>query len=71
MASADELRRRTHEFIVRLLLDRLQERGWPRQIDAGRLAELLFGPGPTAEQIQGLQAMADSAEAGERGASAP
>ena len=65
VGSADELRRRTHEFIVRLLLDRLQERGWPRQIDAGRLAELLFGPGPTAEQVQELQAMADSAE-GER-----
>ena len=65
LATADELRRRTHAFIVRLLLDRLEERGWPRRIDAGRLAELLYGPGPTPEQVEGLQAMADSVE-GER-----
>jgi uncharacterized LabA/DUF88 family protein len=61
LATLEDLRRRTQEFIVRLLLERLEERGWPRQIDAGRLAELLYGPGPTPEQIQGLQALADAA----------
>ena len=67
LVTLEDLRRRTHGFIVRLLLDRLEERGWPRQIDAGRLAELLCGPAPTPEQIQGLQALTDGA-CGERGA---
>ncbi len=70
LATADDLRRRTHGFIVRLLLERLEERGWPRQIDAGRLAELLYGPGTTPEQVQGLKALAEGV-IGERGASAP
>ena len=59
LTSVEDVRRRTHGFIVRLLLDRLEERGWPRQIDAGRLAELLFGPGPTPEQVRELQALAE------------
>ena len=66
LATVEDLRRRTQEFIVRLLLDRLEERGWPREIDAGRLAELLFGPGPTPEQVQGLQALAETVAAGGR-----
>ncbi|HVS38071.1 MAG TPA: NYN domain-containing protein [Gemmataceae bacterium] len=60
LASVEDIRRRTHGFIVSLLQERLQERGWPRRIDAGRLAELLFGPGPTPEQVQELQALADN-----------
>jgi uncharacterized LabA/DUF88 family protein len=70
LATADDMRLRTREFMVRLLLDRLEERGWPRQVDAGRLAELLYGPGPTSEQVKVLQTLADAA-AGERGAPVP
>ena len=68
LTSADDLRRRTHQFIVGLLLDRLQEAGWPRRIDAGRLAELLYGPAPTTEQVRELQEIADGAPEGEPGA---
>jgi uncharacterized LabA/DUF88 family protein len=59
LVSLEELRRRTRGFIVSLLMDRLEERGLGRQIDTGRLAELLYGPGPGPEQIQELQELAE------------
>jgi hypothetical protein len=64
LVSLEELRRRTRGFIVALLLERLEERGLEPQIDAGRLAELLYGPGATPEQIQELQELAERNFAG-------
>jgi hypothetical protein len=59
LVSLEELRRRTRGFIVSLLMERLEERGLGRQIDAARLAELLNGSGATPEQIQELQELAE------------